>query len=204
MEEENRTQVMFIIEDGVEVPESALHCAKDEPYYGSVPGLSDDELASVAELERQVFIAEWGPLLALPFKAHDGIRPTIDEFGRVDWGAFGTWDFERLRGPFDKGRYKADKLREKLRNELFMLDMVRERLSPNARARLRRLALDDRCDLDDIADPDERSYARWIRRVRELSEEIRELCKCSWQGRWRLESLKANHHNGGRDSEVEQ
>jgi hypothetical protein len=191
------------VED-IELPESALLRVERNSGYGTVPGLEADELADAAELERQVFVAEWGPILALPFKAYDGIRPTIDEFGRLDWGAFGTWDFERLRDPFDKARYKADKLQEKLRNDLMMLDLVRERLSPEARGRVRRLAMDNQLDVDDIDDPKEWSYARWIRKVRELSNEIHELRRSSWQGRCRLDSLGASRHKSGCDSEVEQ
>ena len=36
--------------------------------YGSVPGLDDEELATPEELERQVMLAEWGPVLALPVR----------------------------------------------------------------------------------------------------------------------------------------
>ena len=44
------------------------------------------ELADPEELERQVFLDEWGPILALPCKGSNGvIRPAIDEFGHVDY-----------------------------------------------------------------------------------------------------------------------
>ena len=50
--------------------------------YGGVPGLPDEELADPAELERQAFVADWGPILSLPVKSADsGIRPEIDEDG---------------------------------------------------------------------------------------------------------------------------
>jgi hypothetical protein len=66
----------------------------------------------------------------LPFKAYDGIRPTIDEFGRLDWDAFVSWDWERLRGHLNKARYKADRLEEgELQWALIMLGVVQERLS---------------------------------------------------------------------------
>lgn len=204
MKENTSTQEVFIIEDGVEVPESALRRAEDEPYYGSVPGLNDDELASPAELEHQAFVADWGPILDLPCQGSNGmVRPTIDELGNRDWGAFGTWDFEMIRGAFDKARYKADRLRERLRTDLIMLDVVRERVNPGDRARVRRLALDSQFDLDDIDDPNEWSYARWIRRIRRLSDEIRAIGMCRRRRIEQLGSWRSDGHSGGYDSEVE-
>ena len=173
---------MQIIED--DFPTAAVLRVERQRGYGSVPGLDDEELADPKELERQVFLADWGPILALPCKGSNGvIRPAIDEFGHLDWGAFGTVDFARLRPPFDKARYKADKLQEQLRNDLFMLDIVRERVSPQARGWIRRLALDTDVDLDSIDNPTEWTYAKWLRRVRGLSDEIRELREFSRQRR---------------------
>ena len=54
------------ISHGVEVPESVLLRRELVNKYGSVPGLDDSELADPDELERQVFVQEFGPLLALP------------------------------------------------------------------------------------------------------------------------------------------
>ena len=157
-------------------PVKAVLTVERQQGYGSVPGLEDEELADPEVLEREVFLAEWGPILALPCKGSKGvIRPTIDELGQLDLGAFGTVDFARLRPPFDKARYKAERLREQLRNDLIMLDIVRERVRPQARGRVRRLALDTEVDLDSIDNPTEWTYAKWLRRVRHLSDEIREL-----------------------------
>ena len=152
--------------------------------YGSVLGLEDKELADPEELERQVFLDDWGPILALPCKGSNGvIRPAIDEFGHLDWGAFGTVDFARLRPPFDKARYKAERLKEQLRDDLFMLDLVRERVNPQARGWVRRLAVDTEVDLDAISDWDEWAYARWLRRIKHLSQEMHELREFSRQRR---------------------
>ena len=92
---------------GVEVPESALRTGGQEQQgTAACRALSDDELASPAELERQVALAEWGPILALPCEARDGgFHPDIDECGHLD-GAFGTVDFERLYPSFDKASTK--------------------------------------------------------------------------------------------------
>ncbi len=89
------------IEDGVVVAESTLIRVERDTGYGSVPGLDDKELADPAELERQVILAEWGPILAIPITwDRPVIRPSIDEDGELDWGAFGTVDFYRLKPPF--------------------------------------------------------------------------------------------------------
>ena len=177
-------QTALIIEEGIEVPESALLRVERGRGYGSIPGLEDEELSDSAELERQIFLEEWAPILALPCKGFNGhIRPTIDELGHLDWGAFGTVDFARLRPPFDKARYKADRLQEQLRDHLLMLELVRERVSPQDRGRVRRLAACPEVDLDDFDHPDERAYAKWLRRVRRLADEIRGLREFSRQRR---------------------
>ncbi len=172
------------ISDGVEIAESSLLRVERDRGYGSVPGLDDDELADSAELEQQVFLADWGPILALPCRGFDGgIRPVIDEFGKLDWGAFGTWDYERLKGPFDKARYKADKLQEQLQWALIMFSMVQERLSVQARVDVA-VRIRGGVDLDDFEDMNEHAYARWYLRSRRLRNEIRRLRAASWRRRY--------------------
>ena len=56
------------VEDDVVVAESSLLRVERDTGYGSVPGLEDKELADPAELERQVMLAEWGPILAIPIR----------------------------------------------------------------------------------------------------------------------------------------
>jgi hypothetical protein len=178
-----KTEEGFITEEEIVVPESALLRVERDSGYGSVPGLEDEELASPAELERQAFLAEWGPILALPCKGFNGgIRPIVDEFGHLDWGAFGTVDFLRLREPFDKARYKADKLAEQLRWAVIMLGTVQERLSMEARLEVLAL-IRSGVDLDAIAGEDRHSYAKWYMRARSLREQIRELREFSRQRR---------------------
>ena len=52
--------------------------------YGSVPGLDDDELADPQELERLVYIEEWGPILALP-----GGEATVGVAEALGWEGHG-------------------------------------------------------------------------------------------------------------------
>ena len=150
--------------------------------YGSVPGLDDEELANPEELERQVFMQEWGPILALPDRRrHSGIRPVMDEFGQWDWGAFGTVDFDRIRPAFNKARYKREKLQEELRDARIMMDIVRDRLSPAAREGVRR-AVQLGSDLDDFTEEDEHIYAKYYLRARRICREIHRLKRGRRQG----------------------
>ncbi len=118
---------------GIVVPSSVLLKREKANRYGSIEGLDDDELADPDELERQVFIEEWSPILALPKpKRKCDIRPAIGEDGRPDWGAFATVDFERSHGGFGKARNRAERLREEFRDTLIMVAIVKERLPGNA------------------------------------------------------------------------
>ena len=144
--------------------------------YGSVPGLGDSELADPEELERQVFVQDWGPILALPVIGSDGgIRPTRDEFGHLEHGAFGTVDFERLYGSFDKARYKADKLKEQLRNTLITLSIISERLPGRAKYQVLKFLDMGIIDFDHIVNEDMQAMARRHLQAKRLQREIREL-----------------------------
>ena len=80
MEEETS----FVVVDGVVVPESALLRRERGTRYGSVPGLPDEELADPEELERQVYLEAFGPVLALPVDTRPAdIVPAVDEIGGV-------------------------------------------------------------------------------------------------------------------------
>jgi len=176
--------------EDIVVPESALLRVDHDMDYGSVPGLEDEELANPEELERQVFIAEWGPILALPCRTRNGwVRPRLDEFGRWDWGAFGTVDFLRMQPPFDKARYKADKLQEQLSWALNIMGTVQDRLPLPVRLEVLASIRSGQVDLDTIADPDRRGYAKWYLRARSLREQIREIREFS--RRRRLDTAQA-------------
>jgi hypothetical protein len=166
----------FVIVDGVVVPESALRRERVNRY-GEVPDLDDEEPADPAELERQVFLEEFGPILALPVKGKPNpIQPAIDENGGVDWGAFGSVDFERTMPKFDKARYKADKLREELENVLIMFDTVKERL-PRVAAKVLKYLRMGIIETEHLATEDMRYLARYHRRAEKLRAEIRQLEK---------------------------
>lgn len=151
--------------------------------FGSVPGLEDEELADPEELERMVFLADWGPILALPAGPRTGFRPSIDELGHIDRGAFGTVDFERLYGKFDKARYKADKLREELRYVIIHLGTLLEHVPGKAKYSVLRYLRMGVIDLEHIQDQAMQSVARWFFRSQRLRREIDELREVSFRRR---------------------
>ncbi len=165
------------------VPVSPLLAEGRGNPYGSVPGLDDEELADPRELERQIMINEWAPILALPVRTRRGwAQPMISEDFGLDWGAFGTVDFDRLVPEFDKARYKADRLSEKLRDTVMMFEMVSARL-PKAKYRVLKYLGRGVIELEDIENPDMLALAKYFLQIRRLQKEITELRKASWKRR---------------------
>jgi len=166
----------FEVVDGVEVVGSPVLVPLRNKGYGSIEGLDDDELADPRELERQVFLQEWGPILALPVRHRkSAVQPAIDEDGFVDWGAFATVDFERYSGGFDRARYKADMLREERRDVLITLDMIKRRLPGKAKYLVLKYVNIGVLDFDHIASEDALAFVRLWRRADRIRSEIRQL-----------------------------
>ena len=175
-----------------DVAVSALLTVQRGSRYGSVPGLDDAELADPVELEREVMLEEWGPVLALPVKGRKSwIRPAVDEFGGVDWGAFGTVDFSRTMPEFDKIRYKKDKLKEQLKDLMIRIGIVKERLPGKAKYMIVKHLKMGIIGLEDIVDSDMLILARLYLRIQRLREEIGRLEKASEARRirWLEQSL---------------
>ena len=168
-----------LVWDDVVVPESAVLQRQRSNRYGNVPGLDDSELLDPDELERQITKAEWGPVLALPVQHSNGIRPVVDECGGVDWGAFGTVDFDRYRGGFDKLRYKADKLREQLKDIVIRIGIVASRLHGGAKYKVLKYLKMGIIELEHIADLDMQMLARLYMRGWRIRKEISRLEKVS-------------------------
>ena len=147
--------------------------------YGSVPGLDDSELADPEELERQVTLTEWGPLLALPKPTRrTWIEPVVED-GIVHYGAFSTVDFERLHGGFDTVRYKAQKLREELKDVLIRFHMVKERMPGTAKYLVLKYLKMGIIELENIVDSDMRALGRLYLRMQRLRQEIAKLQEAS-------------------------
>jgi len=169
------------------IPVSPLLAEHRKNRYGSVPGLSDEELATPEELERAVFLQEWGPVLALPVRGRKSwIQPAINEDGGVDFGAFATVDFSRGMPEFDKVRYKADKLQEERRDVLIRLSVIKYRLT-KAHYQVLKYLQTGVIGLEDISDVDLHCTARLYLRARRLQKEINELKDASWSRKnWEL------------------
>jgi hypothetical protein len=176
-----------------DAPVSALLSVQRDNRYGSVPGLDDSELADPLEIEREIMLEEWGPVLALPVKgSKNWIGPVVGESGGVDWGAFGTVDFDRYRSEFDKAKYKADKLRERLKDMLIMVSIVAERLPGKAKYMVLKYLRMDIIGLNNIINTDMLALARLYLRVERLRSEIRQLERTSEaRRRRRMERLFA-------------
>ena len=144
--------------------------------YGSMPGLEDSELADPQELERQVMQTEWGPVLALPVSGRQsGIRAAVDESGAVDWGAFGTVDFDRIRPELDRARYKAERLREQLKDVVIMVGIVSGRLPGRAKYLVLKYLKMGLIEMEHIVHPDMWALAKWQQRAEGLRREIQQL-----------------------------
>jgi len=172
----DQQETSFIIYEGVVVPESVLLRREKRNAFGSIEDLPDEELADPNELERVVYKEMWWPILSLPQQRWEcPIRPNIDEDGRIDWGAFGTVDFDSYRPQFDKLRYKSEKLREKLKDIVFTLKMMSARIPGRAKLKILKLVKKGLLDIGDIVDNQMYFLAEMYLRAWRLREEIERL-----------------------------
>ena len=177
-----KQKIKFELYEGVEVPVSVLLTRQHGNRYGSVQGLDDEELIAPAEIERMFLKEEFAPILALPIKTKkSGIRPNIDEDGTVEWGAFGTVDFDRYTGGLDKVRYKTDKLKEELFHERLMIEITSGHIKPIARYKIIKYVLKGILDVDEIVDVEMYCLAKRFLRVRRLQRELADLKERSGQ-----------------------
>ena len=150
-------ETSFIVYDGIVVVESALLKRKRSNKYESVEGLPDEELVDPHEIERMYLMEELRPILQLPVRGRKcPIKPSLDEDGRVDWGAFGTADFDEYRPDIDKPLYKANILAEERRSRIFIIGMLKDRIKRtgdyNAARRALKHVLNGIIEVDDIKD----------------------------------------------------
>ncbi len=161
---------------GIVTPAAALREEQRRTQYGTLADLPDEELADPEELERVVYKEIWWPILRLPQQRWEcPIRPNMDEDGRVDWGAFGTVDFDSYRPPFSKLRYKAQQLKERLKDMVITCEMIGDRIPGRAKYQVLKLVRTGVLDTDDIAHEDMRRLALKYLEVLRLRQEIQEL-----------------------------
>ena len=165
---------------GIVVPAAARRQEQRRTRYGTLADLPDEELADPDELERVVYKQMWWPILRLPQQRWEcPIRPNMDEDGRVDWGAFGTVDFESYRPQYSKLRYKVEKLKEKRKDILMTYEMIRDRIPGTAKYKILKLVRKGVLDTDDIENWDMQQLALTFLRALRIREEIQQLLEKS-------------------------
>ena len=174
MNEEN-----WVIEEGVEVAPSVVLRPIRNTGYGHVPGLLDEELLTGPELERWVYLEQFGPILGLSVpKSEFAIRPNgIDDSDKPDWGAFGTVDFERYSGSINKRLYKADKLKQQLKDKSILFEIISERIATIEKYTVLKYLRAGLISLEHISNSDMYDLAQVYLRICRLTSEIIELKK---------------------------
>jgi len=172
----------FNVCDGVVVPASALRQEHRRTRYGNLSDLPDEEMADPDELERVMYKELWWSIFSLPQQRWEcSIRPNMDEDGRVNWGAFGTVDFESYRPQHSKLRYKAERMKEQLKDRVIGLRILSERIPGTAKYKVLRLVKKGWLDTDDIEDFDIWQLAVGYVRAWRLRREIEQMLKKSRQ-----------------------
>jgi hypothetical protein len=156
-----------------------------EDKYGKIACLDDDELADPDELERQIVREEFEPILLLPKPKKAKYNPAFKAGGDIDFNAFASVDFDRRKPEFDKARYKADKLREQLKDLVIIIDMLNSRIKSSSKYRVLKLVKKGIMDVDDIADFDLWQMAKYYLRALRLKKEIYRLKEASFSRRYK-------------------
>lgn len=153
--------------------------------WGKVPGLDEQELACPRELERLWLRDELGPVLDLPHSRTTSFRPNVDEDGQVNWGAFGTVDFERQQATHDKMRYRIEQLREEIADQVILLDLLNQRVQVTAKWRVIKYVRMGWMDVDDIQHMELWQLAKVYLRIVYLKAQVRQLQNLRQQQRAR-------------------
>ncbi len=170
------------IYDGIVVPASALRQEQRRTRYGNLTDVPDEELADPDELERVMYKEMWWPVFSLPQQRWEcPIRPNMDEDGKVNWGAFGTVDFDSYRPQHSKLRYKAEQMMEQLKDRVIGLRILSDRIPGTAKYRVLKLVRKGLLDTDDIKDFDMWQLAVGYVRAWRLRREIAKMRKKSQQ-----------------------
>jgi hypothetical protein len=180
----NMDQQNSKVQEGIFVPAVELQRERQRTRYGTLKDLPDEELAEPDELERVVYKEMWWPILRLPQQRWEcPIRPNMDEDGRVDWGAFGTVDFESYRPQSSKLLYKAEQMKEELKERVIQLYTISDRIPGRAKWKILQLVRKGILDTDDIEDWDMWQLAVGYVRALRLRREIQRMLVKSRQKR---------------------
>lgn len=181
MDQQIKESSAYLVHDGIEVPESPILRFICRNRFGSVPGLEDDELADPDELERQVLKQELGPIWLLPVPPRRSwIQPIVCESLGVTRGAFDSADYLDQQPAIDKAAYKAQKLRQQLKDLLLLMDVSRQHVPGNAKYVVLKYLRMGIIDTDDIEDVDMLILARQYLQARRLQRTIWQLEHASY------------------------
>ncbi len=172
----------FEVFEGVEVaPSAVLKRLRRSKGYGSIQDLPNDELADLAELERQIFRNEFEAILCLPTPRSGRYNPARDTSADVDFNAFACVDFQRTQPEFDKAKYKADKLGEQLKDLVIMINIVSDRIPGKAKYAILKQVRMGIIEADDIEDWNMWQLAKLHVRIIDLRKQVSELREASKQ-----------------------
>jgi hypothetical protein len=164
------------IYDGIVVPASALRQEQRRTRYGNLADLPDEELADPEELERVMYKQMWWPILRLPQQRWEcRVRPNMDEDGRLDWGAFGTVDFDSYRPQHSRLRYRIEQLKERLKDQSCLLRMMSDRVPGKTKYKIMRLVRTGVLDIGAIENNEMYFLVAMYLRVWRLRREIEHL-----------------------------
>lgn len=170
----------YNVYDGVEVALSAVLKPIRNNGYGNIQDWPDDEeLASPDELERAYYQELWGPVLQISKPKSVSNNSVWECHTDIDFNAFASVDFERLMPKFDKVKYKADKLKEQLKDLAIMISIVNKRIKDSAKYKVLKLARVGIVDVDDIRNWDMWQLAKLYLRALKLRKQITGLQEAS-------------------------
>jgi hypothetical protein len=169
-------QKSLVLDRNVVVPESSLLRRERKDRYGCVLGLDDSELADPVELERQVLRQEFAPVLALPAM---GVRRSLDfdQEGCIDFGVCGTVKFNRTMPIFDKARYMADKVKEKIKDLVIRFSIVNAGINGKDKYRVLKQVNKGIIAPEHINNTSMKSLARLFLRIQRLRRKLSQLCE---------------------------
>jgi hypothetical protein len=88
-------------------------------------------------------------------------------------------DFDRYTGGFDKARYKADQVREQLKDVLILLSVVSDRMGTNAKYLVLKYLRMGVIGPEHIVNQDLAALARLYLRAKRMRQEVNELREAS-------------------------
>jgi hypothetical protein len=132
--------------------------------------------ADLDELEYQVWLEMYGPVLALSQSKHGrGLSREMGYDHPNYTGAFATFDFDRQHIKTDSTRLKIERLREELADTRILFSIIFERISGKGKYLVLKYLHRGVIDLEAIVHDDLRACGRMYLRMLRISREIREL-----------------------------